>query len=306
VGELAQALVENPLFNSALSRALGAGERAASAQRSAMGALNLALDQLPERLEQRLRSFDPKGVDVKPLANQLLESPVAGRHTLMELTAQYCSADGQMDLDEDRFVLALALALGLEPQEYGHIVYDSPFRGWRRALKRLEDLLLGTFFTLLFAPVMIAIAIAIKLTSRGPVFFRQRRHGLRGEAFEILKFRTMHQHREEEGRVTQAKRDDERVFAFGRFLRRSSLDELPQLFNVLSGQMSLVGPRPHAEAHNRYYQTVIERYMWRHAVKPGITGWAQVSCGYGGSVEDSVEKLQYDLYYVKNHCLFLD
>jgi Undecaprenyl-phosphate glucose phosphotransferase len=184
----------------------------------------------------------------------------------------------------------------------------TPITGLNRMVKDLEDRLLAALALLVLSPLMVAIAIGVKLSSRGPVFFRQRRHGLRGEAFEIFKFRTMHAHREAAGQVTQARRDDERVFRFGRFLRRSSLDELPQLLNVLSGRMSLVGPRPHAEAHNRYYQTIIERYMWRHAVKPGITGWAQVHGlrGETESVEKMEQRLEYDLYYIQNWSIWLD
>jgi putative colanic acid biosynthesis UDP-glucose lipid carrier transferase len=155
---------------------------------------------------------------------------------------------------------------------------------------------------------MVIAAIGVKLSSPGPIFFRQRRHGLRGESFQIYKFRTMHEHPEQDGQVRQATRDDERVFPFGRLLRRTSIDELPQLFNVLLGQMSLVGPRPHAEAHNRYYQTIIERYMWRHAVKPGITGWAQVHGlrGETESIEKMEQRLEYDLYYIQNWSIWLD
>lgn len=184
----------------------------------------------------------------------------------------------------------------------------TPIVGLNRMVKDLEDRLLSALALLLITPLMLVIAVGIKLSSPGPVFFRQRRHGLRGESFQILKFRTMHLHQEEDGKVTQARRDDKRVFPFGRLLRRSSMDELPQLFNVLSGQMSLVGPRPHPEAHNRYYQTIIERYMWRHAVKPGITGWAQVH-GLRGETEtlDKMERrLEYDLYYIQNWSIWLD
>ena len=184
----------------------------------------------------------------------------------------------------------------------------TPITGLNRVVKDLEDRLLAAIGLLIAAPVMILAAIGVKLSSRGPVFFKQRRHGLRGEAFQIYKFRTMHLHAEPGGQVKQATRDDERIFPFGRFLRRTSIDELPQLFNVLLGHMSLVGPRPHAEAHNRYYQTIIERYMWRHAVKPGITGWAQVHGlrGETESVEKMEQRLEYDLYYIQNWSIWLD
>jgi putative colanic acid biosynthesis UDP-glucose lipid carrier transferase len=184
----------------------------------------------------------------------------------------------------------------------------SPIFGLSRLAKGLMDRVLSLIAVIVLAPLMLLIAVGIRLSSSGPIVFRQSRHGLRGEIFEIYKFRTMHEHGETDGQVTQARRDDQRVFSFGRLLRRTSMDELPQLFNVLSGQMSLVGPRPHAEAHNRYYQNIIDRYMWRHAVKPGMTGWAQVH-GLRGEI-DSVDKmerrLEYDLYYIQNWSLWLD
>jgi putative colanic acid biosynthesis UDP-glucose lipid carrier transferase len=267
----------------------------------------LKMDRLPDRLEERLRSFDPKGLDIKVLADQLMTSSVTGRNTLMQLTAQVCQADGQLDLSEDRYVLALALALGLEPDEYDHIVYDTPFRGWRRALKRVEDLLLGSVFLLLFAPLMLVIALAIKLTSRGPVLFRQRRHGEDGVEFNVLKFRSM-KVMENGATVVQAQRRDPRVTPVGAFLRRTSLDELPQFLNVVGGTMSLVGPRPHAIAHNELYRTKILEYMRRHKVKPGITGWAQVNGlrGETDTLEKMVARVEHDLHYIRSWSLWLD
>jgi undecaprenyl-phosphate glucose phosphotransferase len=208
-------------------------------------------------------------------------------------------------------LLSVELANAVSSEVAGVSMLDlnrTPITGLNRLVKDAEDRVLAAAAVLLLAPLMLFIALGVKLSSRGPILFRQRRHGLRGEAFEIFKFRTMHLHEETAGRVTQARRDDERVFPFGKFLRRSSLDELPQLFNVLGGRMSLVGPRPHAEAHNRYYQTLIERYMWRHAVKPGMTGWAQVHGlrGETESVEKMEQRLEYDLYYIQNWSIWLD
>jgi putative colanic acid biosynthesis UDP-glucose lipid carrier transferase len=146
------------------------------------------------------------------------------------------------------------------------------------------------------------------MSSVGPILFKQKRHGWDGREIRIYKFRTMVVHEEEEGVVTQARRDDPRVTRFGAFLRRSSLDELPQFFNVLQGRMSIVGPRPHALAHNELYKDQVENYMLRHRVKPGITGWAQIN-GYRGETE-SVEKMrkrvEYDLYYIENWSLWFD
>lgn len=155
---------------------------------------------------------------------------------------------------------------------------------------------------------MVAIAIAIKIDSKGPVFFRQMRHGSDGKPFSVIKFRTMNGHEEIPGQVLQATVRDSRITKVGGFLRRNSLDELPQFLNVLQGKMSIVGPRPHAIAHNNYYKDKIRSYMQRHSVKPGITGWAQVN-GYRGET-DEIEKMQkrvsLDLYYIEHWSLWFD
>ncbi|MNJ27020.1 UDP-glucose:undecaprenyl-phosphate glucose-1-phosphate transferase [compost metagenome] len=184
----------------------------------------------------------------------------------------------------------------------------SPMDGPPRLLKRLEDLVLGALISLLIAPVCLMIAIAIKLTSNGPILFKQYRTGINGKRFKVYKFRSMVVHRENSESVTQATRNDSRITRVGAFLRRTSLDELPQFFNVLQGRMSIVGPRPHALSHNEYYKDLVESYMQRHKVKPGITGWAQVS-GYRGET-DTLEKMkkrvEHDLWYIGNWSLWLD
>jgi Undecaprenyl-phosphate glucose phosphotransferase len=187
-------------------------------------------------------------------------------------------------------------------------IYRRPLTGWGRVVKRAEDLVLGTLLLLLFLPLMLTIAAAIKLDSAGPILFRQKRLGFNNNAFEILKFRTMIHARAPERDVPQARRKDPRVTRVGRFLRRTSLDELPQLLNVLKGDMSLVGPRPHALPHNDQYSTLIGGYLGRHRVQPGITGWAQVN-GLRGET-DTLEKMQsridYDLAYIENWSLLFD
>jgi putative colanic acid biosynthesis UDP-glucose lipid carrier transferase len=186
-------------------------------------------------------------------------------------------------------------------------VYESPFDGLNGWLKRAEDLLLGLLLLAAAALPMAAIALAIRLSTRGPALFRQRRYGLNGRMVQVLKFRTMTA-AEDGASVAQASRSDARVTPFGRILRATSLDELPQLFNVLSGQMSLVGPRPHAVAHNEAYRGLIHGYMLRHKVKPGITGWAQVN-GWRGET-DTLDKMkhrvEHDLAYMRNWSLALD
>lgn len=184
----------------------------------------------------------------------------------------------------------------------------SPMEGPARVVKRLEDLVLGSIITVLMLPVCVAIAIAIKATSKGPVIFKQYRMGINGRRFKVYKFRSMEVHEEGSGQVTQARFGDPRITRLGAFLRRSSLDELPQFYNVLQGRMSIVGPRPHALAHNEYYKDMVESYMQRHKVKPGITGWAQVNGlrGETDTLEKMEKRVQYDLWYINNWSLWLD
>jgi putative colanic acid biosynthesis UDP-glucose lipid carrier transferase len=186
-------------------------------------------------------------------------------------------------------------------------ICDTPFTGTNELLKRASDVVIAALVLLLISPLMAAIALGVKLSSPGPVLFKQRRNGLAGEEITVWKFRTMRS-MDDGARVPQAVRDDPRVTPFGAFLRRSSLDELPQFFNVLQGQMSIVGPRPHAVAHNEQYRRLIKAYMVRHKVKPGITGWAQIH-GHRGET-DTLDKMQarveYDLEYLRNWSLGLD
>jgi putative colanic acid biosynthesis UDP-glucose lipid carrier transferase len=174
-------------------------------------------------------------------------------------------------------------------------------------LKRVSDLVMSSLFLLLTLPTLLLVALAVKISSPGPVLFRQYRYGLGGERIMIYKFRTMVVQKDD-GLLDQATKDDKRVTRVGAFLRRTSLDELPQLFNVLGGSMSIVGPRPHAVAHNEQYRKLIEGYMIRHKVRPGMTGWAQVN-GFRGETQ-TLEKMQRrvecDLDYMRNWSLSLD
>jgi putative colanic acid biosysnthesis UDP-glucose lipid carrier transferase len=186
-------------------------------------------------------------------------------------------------------------------------VCDTPFRGFNRALKRGSDVVLSVLILLMIFPVMLLIGLLVKLDSPGPAIFRQRRYGLDGDQIVVYKFRSMAV--TEDGNVIQqAKKNDLRLTRLGAFLRRTSLDELPQFLNVLQGRMSIVGPRPHAVAHNELYRKVIKGYMVRHKVRPGITGWAQVN-GQRGET-DTLEKMQaridFDLDYLRNWSLQLD
>lgn len=186
-------------------------------------------------------------------------------------------------------------------------VCETPFSGMNGVAKRFSDIVFASILILLLWPVMLGIAIGIKMTSPGPILFKQRRYGLYGERIRVFKFRSMTVCEDRE-QVLQARRNDPRVTKFGAFLRRTSLDELPQLFNVLFGSMSLVGPRPHAVAHNEEYRKLIDGYMLRHKVRPGITGWAQVN-GFRGETEtlDKMKRrVEYDLHYLRNWSLALD
>jgi Undecaprenyl-phosphate glucose phosphotransferase len=175
-------------------------------------------------------------------------------------------------------------------------------------VKRAEDVVLSLMLLILTAPVMLLIAIAIKLDGPGPVLFRQKRHGFNNEVFEVFKFRSMRPSNDSDGNVKQATRSDSRVTTVGRFLRRSSLDELPQLLNVLMGTMSVVGPRPHAVTHNIQYAALMAEYFARHNVKPGITGWAQVNGlrGETDTEEKMRKRVEYDLHYIEHWSLLFD
>lgn len=186
-------------------------------------------------------------------------------------------------------------------------VCDTPFRGFNRMLKRGSDVLLSLLILIAIAPVLLTIALLVKLESPGPAIFRQRRYGLDGDQIVVYKFRSMAV-TEDGGVIQQAKKNDLRLTRIGAFLRKTSLDELPQFMNVIQGRMSIVGPRPHAVAHNELYRKIIKGYMVRHKVRPGITGWAQVN-GQRGET-DTIDKMQaridFDLDYLRNWSLQLD
>ncbi|WP_322804545.1 undecaprenyl-phosphate glucose phosphotransferase [Vibrio alfacsensis] len=186
-------------------------------------------------------------------------------------------------------------------------IHDTPFYGTNSWIKRIQDILLSSLIILLISPILIGVAIGVKLSSPGPVIFKQYRYGLDGRRIKVWKFRSMSAM--DNGKVVkQATKNDPRITPFGAFIRRTSLDELPQFFNVLQGRMSIVGPRPHAVAHNEEYRSLVERYMLRHKVKPGITGLAQVN-GYRGET-DTLDKMQkrveFDLKYIQSWSTWLD
>ena len=186
-------------------------------------------------------------------------------------------------------------------------VCETPFTGVNGLVKRISDIVLASLILILIMPVLIAVAIAVKYSSPGPIIFKQRRYGLNGDEITVYKFRSMTVC-ENGNEVKQAQRNDARVTRVGAFIRKTSLDELPQFINVLQGRMSIVGPRPHAVAHNELYRKQIKGYMIRHKVKPGITGWAQVN-GLRGETEtlDKMQaRIEFDLDYLRNWSVTLD
>jgi sugar transferase (PEP-CTERM system associated) len=198
--------------------------------------------------------------------------------------------------------------INLDYVNAGWLIFNEGFNQGtaRTTIKRVFDLLCAALLLLVTLPAMILTALAIKLESRGPVFYLQERVGLDGRTFKVIKFRSMRTDAEQDGKPRWATAHDDRVTGVGRFIRRVRIDEFPQLWNVFKGEMSMVGPRPERPFFVESLTKDIPYYAIRHSVKPGVTGWAQVRYEYGATVEDAKQKLQYDLYYVKNHTLFLD
>lgn len=185
---------------------------------------------------------------------------------------------------------------------------SSRVEGHAGLAKAVEDRSIALLLLILLAPLMCVIALGVRFSSKGPVFFRQKRHGLGGREFDVLKFRSMRMHSEAVGEITQAKRGDSRITRFGRFLRSSSLDELPQLVNVLRGDMSIVGPRPHAVEHNHHFSERLRGYMQRHGMKPGMTGLAQIK-GFRGetdTLEKMARRVECDISYIEHWSIWLD
>jgi putative colanic acid biosynthesis UDP-glucose lipid carrier transferase len=234
--------------------------------------------------------------------------PLRAEPRINELLAQLSDTTASVYLAADFFAFNLLHArwgaLGGVPTVSLH---ETPFYGVDGWLKRIEDLLLGALILMIIAIPMLIISIWIKLTSPGPALFRQRRYGLNGEVIQVLKFRSMSV-TEDGTEIKQATEGDARITKVGAFLRRTNLDELPQFLNVLEGSMSIVGPRPHAVAHNELYRRKIQGYMLRHKVKPGISGWAQVN-GWRGetdTLEKMEKRIEHDLDYIRNWSLLWD
>jgi putative colanic acid biosynthesis UDP-glucose lipid carrier transferase len=235
--------------------------------------------------------------------------PLTSKKALSRLNSILCNTAARVYYVPD------LVGLGLKRYEF-ETMLDLPIMEWSEVqerplgvvTKRVIDVLLASACIIILAPLMLIIAILIKVQDRGPLFFFQKRNGLDGKEFTLIKLRSMKIVTNPPGGVVQATLNDERVTAFGKILRKYSIDELPQLLNVLLGDMSIVGPRPHAIEHNEFYRNKIDGYMSRHRVKPGITGWAQVN-GFRGEtpkLEDMENRLRYDLEYIKNSSIAFD
>jgi sugar transferase (PEP-CTERM system associated) len=219
-----------------------------------------------------------------------------------------CKIDGMQVSDLSTYFEKMLGQIRIDQLHAGWLIFGSGFNHSvvRAAAKRLFDIVWSAVLLVLAAPILLITAACIVLESKGPVFYRQERVGQGGRSFAVLKFRSMRADAEKNGAPRWAAAKDDRVTRVGSLIRRFRIDEFPQLLNVLKGEMSLVGPRPERPFFVEQLTADIPFYAVRHSVKPGVTGWAQVRYQYGASVEDSLQKLQYDLYYVKNHSLFLD
>lgn len=254
-------------------------------------------------IEQLIRDAKKGGIDRIYIAMPM-EQELEIKEIIVTLTDTTCS----VMLIPDLFTFDLLRSRTEEINGVSVIpLFDSPMSGVNAIIKQIEDFTLALFIILFISPILLIIACLIKLTSPGPVIFKQKRYGIDGKAINVWKFRSMSVMENGE-QVVQATKGDSRITSLGAFLRRTSLDELPQFFNVLKGDMSIVGPRPHAIAHNEQYRKLIRGYMLRHKMKPGITGWAQIN-GWRGETDtlDKMEKrVEFDLEYIRNWSVWFD
>lgn len=261
-----------------------------------------------EDLEQGCAEGELAQMARKTGVDGLIVSFPERRGTMPVTELMRCRMQGISVMDVPTFYEQATRKLYIETITPSWFIFAQGFRhsGFTRTLKRLFDITSSVIGLVLCAPLVPLIVLGIRLDSPGPIIFRQNRTGLGGRSFILLKFRTMRVDAEAQSGPTWARKHDPRITPLGHFLRQTRLDELPQLVNVLVGDMSLVGPRPERPEFIRLLQASIPFYSERHAVKPGVTGWAQVRYPYGASVEDALEKLRYDLYYIKHQSLLLD
>lgn len=277
-------------------------------------------DRMPERLPPREVGLPMHGALTDLIAHirrgevdqVIVALPWSAERRLQEVVAELAITPVRIRLAPDLATFAFSqrpvVLLGDLPVM---TLFERPISGLDQVVKRIEDLVIGTLALILLSPLLLIVMLAIKLDSPGPVFFLQDREGFNNRRFKIWKFRSMRTDRCEADGITQARKQDDRITRVGRFIRRTSIDELPQLINVLRGEMSLVGPRPHApstKAGDRVFSDVVSHYAARHKVKPGMTGWAQV-LGWRGETdteEKLLKRLECDLYYIENWSVFLD
>jgi putative colanic acid biosysnthesis UDP-glucose lipid carrier transferase len=273
-------------------------------------------DENDERIIHNLKeyeylgSFDEAVADAKGGKVDVLYIvlPMAAEYRIAKLLDELGDATTEVHIIPNFFVYNLLHSRWHNVGSYLALsIYDTPFYGVGSIIKRIEDVILGSLILLIITIPMLLISIIVKLTSPGPVLFKQTRYGLNGQKVSVWKFRSMSVCDDGEI-IKQATKNDPRITPFGSFMRKTSLDELPQFFNVLQGSMSIVGPRPHAVAHNEMYRKEIDGYMLRHMVKPGITGLAQIN-GFRGEtkiVQQMKERVGYDLRYIRSWSLLLD
>jgi len=273
-------------------------------------------DRKPERLFNNVASYDIAGTIQSAICSarkgqidvMYIALPMKADKRIADLLLQLGDTTVDVHIIPD-FLLSNLIHARIE--HVGEVdtlsVFESPFIGAREFIKRTEDIVVSTIILALISPVLLVITIAVKLTSAGPIIFKQDRYGLDGRKIKVWKFRSMTV-TENSTVVTQVRKGDKRVTKLGAFLRRTSLDELPQFINVLKGDMSIVGPRPHAVAHNEEYRKKVEFYMLRHKTKPGITGWAQIN-GWRGETDTlnkMTKRVEFDLHYIKHWSLWFD
>ena len=266
------------------------------------GTVTVSPDRIVGSVDQIEETLSREKVD------KLIVSITERRGTLPVKSLLTCKMRGVEVIDSPSFYEKLTGKLLIEEIQPSWFIYSDGFRitPMKRALKRVLDLLCASIGIILVLPALPLIALSIKLSSPGPVLFKQKRVGERGVEFTLIKFRTMCDDAEKDTGPVWASEDDTRVTRLGRWLRKMRIDEIPQLFNVLKGEMSFIGPRPERKEFVDRLSEVVPYYGKRHFIKPGVTGWAQVRYAYGASDEDALEKMRYDLYYIKNYSLTLD
>ena len=271
------------------------------------------LHRLPKLAENSLMGTIEEGIKLVKRAPNIsdvyIAMPMKAEERITHILNQCSDTTATVHIIPDFFIYNI---LHARWQYIGNIqtlsIFDSPFEGFNQTLKRVEDLVIGILILTIIIIPMCFIALAVKLTSKGPIIFKQQRYGLDGKEIEIYKFRSMALVTKTIDKVVQATKFDARITPVGAFLRRTSLDELPQFINVLQGNMSIVGPRPHAVEHNEEYRKLVHGYMLRHKVKPGITGWAQIN-GWRGetdTLEKMEKRIEFDLIYIQRWSLLFD